>query len=182
MVLLAWPVALHAIRADKKGMAALIPASCMIKIYMSMGKEACRSPFLSHLHSSCRRLSNSASPREINGAGAWAVHCPVAVPVCYWFACYLALFCPILRQWSALKQKKLAEAAMFWVMSETFLALCRRKQPVAVPLIFACCVQKHVQSDKPLQTRISQEKPAEIGKRAFWSVPSVISWEVPAHL
>lgn len=34
----------------------------------------------------------------------------------------------------------------------------------------------------PLQTSASQEQPAEIRERAFWSVPSVISWQVPVHL
>lgn len=37
-------------------------------------------------------------------------------------------------------------------------------------------------SVNPCQTSASQEKPAEIGERASWSVLSVISWEVPVHL
>lgn len=54
-------------------------------------------------------------------------------------------------------------------------------------LNFACCTQlrylEGISSPvNPLQTSASQEKPAEIWERAFWSVPSVISWEVPVHL
>lgn len=36
MVLLSWPMALHAIRADKKGIVTLLPAPCM---HVSVGKQ-----------------------------------------------------------------------------------------------------------------------------------------------
>lgn len=45
MVLLAWPVAFHAIRADKKGMAALGPASSVIEDINKHGKRDMQEPF-----------------------------------------------------------------------------------------------------------------------------------------
>lgn len=45
MVLLSWPVALHAIRADKKGMAALVPAPGVVKDIYEYGKRGMQEPF-----------------------------------------------------------------------------------------------------------------------------------------
>lgn len=49
MVLLSWPMALHAIRADKKGIVTLLPAPCM---HVSVGKQMWRRPFLPYPRSS----------------------------------------------------------------------------------------------------------------------------------
>ena len=45
MVLLSWPVALHAIRADKKGTVALLPAPYRTKDVCQRGKTGMREPF-----------------------------------------------------------------------------------------------------------------------------------------
>jgi len=45
MVLLSWPVALHAIRADKKGTVALLPAPYMTKDVDQFGKTGVQEPF-----------------------------------------------------------------------------------------------------------------------------------------
>lgn len=44
MVLLSWPVALHAIRADKKGTVALLSAPCMTKDAYECGKTGVQEP------------------------------------------------------------------------------------------------------------------------------------------
>lgn len=80
MVLLSWPVAFHAIRADRKGTVALLPALCMTKDIYRCGET------------DIQETLNFCVSREISGA--WAVHCPV----CYWFACPIAQFWPIPRQ------------------------------------------------------------------------------------
>lgn len=45
MVLLSWPVALHAIRADKKGTVALLPAPYMTKDVYQSGKTGMQESF-----------------------------------------------------------------------------------------------------------------------------------------
>lgn len=45
MVLLSWPMALYAIRADKKGTVALLPAPCMTKDMCQCGKSGVQEPF-----------------------------------------------------------------------------------------------------------------------------------------
>lgn len=46
MVLLSWPVALHAIRAHKKGTVTLLPAPCMKKDVCQRGKTGMQEPFI----------------------------------------------------------------------------------------------------------------------------------------
>lgn len=89
MVLLSWPVALHAIRADKKGTVALLPAPYMTKDVYQCGKIGGQEPFPPTPAVQLEETFNFCVSRETSRAGAWAAHCPLAVQVHYWFACSL---------------------------------------------------------------------------------------------
>lgn len=79
MVLLSWPMALHAIRADKKGIVTLLPAPCMTEDARQWGKTNVKEPLLPYPHSSWSWLLVFEYFGEICRAWTWVMHCPVCL-------------------------------------------------------------------------------------------------------
>lgn len=154
-------------------------------MYVSVGKQACRSLLFQRLHRRWRSLLASVFPREIRAAGAWAVPSPLAVQVCYQFACSLAQFCLTLRQWTYFETEEISRSnhilSHAWKFSQ--LSAGENRQWQLFCLTFACYTQlRHLRrglkshqstSDWCISGEASWKR-----ERAFWLVPSIVPWQV----